>query len=255
MKQDALTIESVKARGNLPRHIAIIMDGNGRWAKKRGLPRVAGHREGVKTVRRVVELCGNLGVEVLTLYTFSTENWRRPIEEVSALMKLLMRTLQKEIDDLMKNDVRIMIVGDLDRLPAETAQGMRDGVQRTANNKGLVLNLALNYGSREEIVQAVRRLAKAAVQGEIDPDAIDDAMVSQTLYTAGLPDPDLLIRTSGELRLSNFLLWQLAYTELFVTEVYWPDFQKADLLAAIAGYQGRERRFGKVSEQLAEEAL
>jgi len=249
---DKTTVEAVKARGNMPRHIAIIMDGNGRWAKRRGLPRVAGHREGVKSVRRIVELCGTLDVEVLTLYTFSTENWRRPVEEVSALMKLLMNTLRKEIADLMKNNVRLTISGDLSRLPEEAARGMLDGVHTTAGNTGLTLNLALNYGSREEIVSAVKAIARKAVDGTLPVDAIDAEVVSSHLYTAGLPDPDLLVRTSGELRLSNFLLWQMAYTELYVTDIFWPDFKKEDLLEAIATFQGRERRFGKVSEQVQE---
>lgn len=247
-----ITFQDVKARGNLPRHIAIIMDGNGRWAKRRGLPRVAGHREGVKSVRRIVELCGELDVEVLTLYTFSTENWRRPIEEVSALMKLLMNTLNREIADLMKNNVRLTLSGDMSRLPENAARGMLDGVKRTAQNTGLTLNLALNYGSREEIVQAVRAIAQKVAAQEMAVEEIDAHVIANHLYTAGLPDPDLLVRTSGELRLSNFLLWQMAYTELYVTEIFWPDFQKQDLLNAIAVFQGRERRFGKVSEQLGE---
>ncbi|MBN2417098.1 isoprenyl transferase [bacterium] len=236
--------------GPLPGHIAIIMDGNGRWAKKRGLPRVAGHRKGVETVRKVVEACSELGVSVLTLYTFSTENWNRPKEEVSALMKLLLRTLENEIDELHRNNVRLMTIGELDRLQAGAAEGLRAGVARTAANTGLILNLALSYGSREEIVHAVRSIAREVQQGRIDPEAIDSALISDSLYTAGLPDPDLLIRTSGELRLSNFLLWQLAYTELFTTDVYWPDFQKKHLYKAISSYQKRERRFGMVSEQL-----
>lgn len=236
--------------GPLPKHIAIIMDGNGRWAKKRGLPRVAGHRKGVEAVRNVVEACSELGIAVLTLYTFSTENWNRPEEEVSALMKLLLRTLEKEIEDLDKNNVKLMTIGELDRLQRGTAEGLRAGVARTAKNTGLILNLALSYGSREEIVHAVRRIAREVKQERIDPDAIDSGVISNSLYTAGLPDPDLLIRTSGELRLSNFLLWQLAYTELFTTEVYWPDFQKKHLYEAISSYQKRERRFGMVSEQL-----
>ncbi|MDM7926385.1 MAG: isoprenyl transferase [bacterium] len=233
-----------------PRHIAIIMDGNGRWAKKRGLPRVMGHHEGIRSVRAVVEACGELGIEVLTLYTFSTENWRRPADEVSALMKLLLKTIQKEIADLVKNNVRLTVIGDFGRLPEGAAQGMEKAIEATRSNTGLNLNLALNYGGREELVRAVRSIAVRVREGLLDPETITGGTVQDHLYTAGMPDPDLLIRTSGELRISNFLLWQLAYTEIYVTDVLWPDFRKADLLEAIESYRNRERRFGKVSEQL-----
>jgi undecaprenyl diphosphate synthase len=233
-----------------PRHIAIIMDGNGRWAQKRGLPRVMGHREGIRSVRAVVEACGDLGIEVLTLYTFSTENWRRPKEEVSALMKLLLKTIQKEIRDLVRNNVRLTVIGDLSRLPADAAAGMENAIENTRSNTGLNLNLALNYGGREELVRAVRGIAADVKAGRLDPDAVSSRTVEDHLYTSGVPDPDLLIRTSGELRISNFLLWQLAYTEIYVTDVLWPDFRKADLLKAVETYRQRERRFGKVSEQL-----
>ncbi|MBN2201977.1 isoprenyl transferase [bacterium] len=233
-----------------PRHIAIIMDGNGRWAKKRGLPRVMGHREGIRSVRAVVEASGELGIEVLTLYTFSTENWRRPADEVSALMKLLLKTIQKEIADLVKNNVRLTVIGDLGRLPEAAAEGMDKAIEATRSNTGLNLNLALNYGGREELVRAVRSIAVQVREGGLDPEMIGGGTVQDHLYTAGMPDPDLLIRTSGELRISNFLLWQLAYTEIYVTDVLWPDFRKADLLEAIECYRRRERRFGKVSEQL-----
>jgi undecaprenyl diphosphate synthase len=233
-----------------PRHIAIIMDGNGRWAKKRGLPRVMGHREGIRSVRAVVEACGELGIEILTLYTFSTENWRRPQEEVSALMKLLLKTIQKEIKDLIRNNVRLTVIGDLSRLPAEAAAGMESAIEDTRSNTGLNLNLALNYGGREELVRAVRGIAAEVRTGTLDPDAITARTVQDHLYTSALPDPDLLVRTSGELRISNFLLWQLAYTEIYVTDVLWPDFRKAELFRAIESYRNRERRFGKVSEQL-----
>lgn len=228
------------------------MDGNGRWAKQRGLPRVAGHHEGVNSVRDIVEACGELDVEVLTLYTFSTENWRRPKDEVSALMKLLLRTLRKEIDDLIRNDVRLTAIGDLEKLPESARQEFVEGIEKTKNNKGLVLNLALSYGSREEILNAVRRIAEKVENGELPPSAIDQKMMDEHLYTVGLPDPDLLIRTSGEFRISNFLLWQLAYTEIFITDVLWPDFRRPALFEAIENYQSRERRFGKVSEQLDE---
>jgi undecaprenyl diphosphate synthase len=226
------------------------MDGNGRWAKKRGLPRVMGHREGVKSVRRVVEACGELGIRVLTLYTFSTENWRRPKEEVSALMKLLLKTIRKEIDDLDRNNVRLTVIGNLDRLPEVARASMQEAIERTASNTGLNLNLALNYGGREEIVSAVRAIAQRILDGSMTPDSISAETVQRHLHTASLPDPDLLIRTSGELRLSNFLLWQLAYTEIYITDELWPDFGKEALLRAIQSYQRRERRFGKVSEQL-----
>lgn len=243
-------IRDIKEKDLIPRHIAIIMDGNGRWAKKRNLPRVAGHKAGVKTVRMVVEECGNLGVEHLTLYTFSTENWKRPRTEVNALMKLLIQTLQKEIADLKNNNVKLTVFGDIQGLPRETAQSMLAGVEETAHCTGLNLNLALNYGGREEIVTAVRKIAEQAAVGEVAPSDVDTDFISGHLYTKDVPDPDLLIRTSGEMRISNFLLWQLAYTEFHITEVYWPDFSREDLYNAIAVFARRERRFGRVSEQL-----
>jgi len=242
--------EELKKRGKLPQHIAIIMDGNGRWARRRGLPRVAGHREGVKSVRDIVDACGGLGIKVLTLYTFSTENWRRPREEVSALMKLLLRTLSKEIDDMVKNNLRLMAIGNIQSLPKYAREKVFEGIEATSKNTGLILNIALSYGGREEIVSAVRKITTKVQQGELKPDDINSEVVSQHLYTSELPDPDLLIRTSGEFRISNFLLWQLAYTEIYITDVYWPDFRRTDLYKAIENYQGRERRFGKVSEQM-----
>lgn len=240
----------LKKQGNLPHHIAIIMDGNGRWAKQRGLPRIAGHREGVKSVRDIVEACGDLGIEVLTLYTFSTENWRRPQKEVSALMQLLLQTLRKEIHDLVKNNVQLMAIGNLDKLPKTARIGMLEGIEATKANTGLKLNLALNYGSREEIISAVKNIALDVQEGKAKSQDIDGRMMSRYLYTHGLPDPDLLIRTSGEFRISNFLLWQLAYTEIYITDVLWPDFRRKNLYNAIKDYQSRERRFGKVSEQI-----
>ena len=242
--------KTVKDLENLPRHIAIIMDGNGRWAKQRGLPRVAGHREGVKSVRDVVEACGELGVACLTLYTFSTENWRRPVSEVSALMKLLLQTLRKEVNDLIQKNVRLTAVGDITRLPDAARDGILDGIEKTKSNTGLVLNLALNYGAREEIVTAVRAIATQVRAGKLEPEAITSETLAGNLYTAEFPDPDLLIRTSGEFRLSNFLLWQLAYTEFYITDVLWPDFRRQHLYEAIVDYQRRERRFGKVGDQL-----
>lgn len=247
---DEERLEKVKQKGNFPRHIAIIMDGNGRWAKKQGLPRVAGHREGIQSVRTVVELCTRLGIEVLTLYTFSTENWRRPREEVSALMGLLVETLRKEIKKLVKNNIRFTVIGNMDRLPVEIQQSVQEAIQMTQNNTGLILNLALSYGSREEIVHAVKSIAEKVKQRQLQPEDISQEIIQAHLYTAELPDPDLLIRTSGESRVSNFLLWQLAYTEIYITDVLWPDFRENEFFLAIEDYQRRERRFGKVSEQL-----
>lgn len=240
----------VVSRGNLPKHVAIIMDGNGRWAKSRSKPRIFGHRAGVKTVRRITELAGELGLETLTLYTFSSENWKRPRVEVSALMNLLLDTITKEVDDLHRNNVRLTVIGDLDSMPKGPRKGMLDGVERTAKNTGLNLNLALNYGSRQEILQAVQAIAAAVEKGELKVSEINDTTISSYLFTANIPDPDLLIRTSGEFRLSNFLLWQLAYTEIFVTPVFWPAFEEKDFLEAIWDYQKRERRYGQVSEQI-----
>jgi undecaprenyl diphosphate synthase len=245
-----LSQQPVTHDGNLPRHIAIIMDGNGRWAKQRGYPRVLGHREGIKSVREVVEACGELGIEVLTLYTFSTENWRRPREEVSALMKLLLKTIQKEIQDLIRNNVRLTVIGDLRHLPDAARESMEAAIQKTRTNTGLNLNLALSYGSREELVRAVKRIALLVKRSELEPESITALTLQDNLYTSEMPDPDLLIRTSGEFRISNFLLWQLAYTEIYFTDVLWPDFRKPDLIKAIQNFSRRERRFGKVSEQL-----
>jgi len=231
-------------KGNIPKHVAIIMDGNGRWAKRRGLPRVAGHREGINSVREIVRISGEIGVEILTLYTFSTENWKRPKTEVSALMKLLLRTIRKEVDDLDKNNVRLSTIGDLDRLPKEPRNAMEEAKEKLKNNTGLLLNLALSYSGRSEILHAVNTIIGKGIR------EVDEAVFSNELYTGNLPDPDLLIRTSGEFRISNFLLWQLAYTEIFVSDVYWPDFREKQFYDAIHDYQNRERRFGKVSEQL-----
>ena len=234
----------------LPRHVAIIMDGNGRWAKSRKLPRVAGHKEGINSVRDIVEACGQLGVKALTLYTFSMENWSRPRNEVSALMKLLLRTIRHEIKDLMKNNVRVKVLGNLDDLPADSGNEMRLAVETSQNNTGLILNLALSYSSRNEIVSAARDLCLKVKSGEISIEEIDEELFANSLSTKGLPDPDLLIRTSGEARISNFLLWQLAYTEIYITETLWPTFRREQLYQSIRDYQNRERRYGKVSEQL-----
>ncbi len=248
--EDRRKQENVKAGGEIPRHIAIIMDGNGRWAKKRGLPRIAGHKEGVESVRDTVEACGQLGVQYLTLYAFSTENWKRPKEEVSLLMRLLLNALKDETDRLHTNNVRIQSIGDISALPAEVQNELLESIQKTRNNTGLTLILALSYSGRWELTQAIRRIVHDAVAGGLAESAIDDRLIAGYLATAGVPDPDLLIRTSGELRISNFLLWQLAYTEIHITRKFWPGFRRDDLYAAIHEYQRRERRFGMVSEQL-----
>jgi undecaprenyl diphosphate synthase len=237
----------ILSRGNLPLHIAIIMDGNGRWAKKRGLPRTIGHRQGVKAVKKVVRIAGEIGVKYLTLFTFSTENWKRPKQEISAIMKLLEETTRKELSELLENNVRLIATGDIERLPQKRRDVLIDAIDKTTDNTGLVLNLALNYSGRTEIIEAVRHIAREAAEGRIKPESIDDALFAGYLQTNGLPDPDLLIRTSGEMRISNFLLWQTSYTELYVTNVLWPDFDEKDFLKAILDFQKRERRFGKVS--------
>ena len=226
------------------------MDGNGRWAKERNQNRVAGHREGINSVREVTRVAGDIGVKHLTLYTFSKENWNRPKMEVSALMKLLLRTIQSEIESLHKNNVRFSTIGNLYDLPDDARKGMLKGVEKTRNNTGLNLNLALSYGGRQEIVNAVRLIAENVKSGSTLPEEIGEEMISSNLYTASMEDPDLLIRTGGENRISNFLLWQAAYTELYITDTYWPDFREQQLLEAIIEFQSRERRFGKVSEQI-----
>ena len=226
------------------------MDGNGRWANSRGLPRIVGHREGVRTVRKITKICGELDVQILTLYTFSSENWNRPPTEVSALMKLLVSSLRREVKDLLKNNVRFTVIGDINELEGNVQNELLDSIQKTKNNTGLNLNLALSYGSRKEILFAVKQLAEKVSNGELDSKQIDEPLFSQMLYTRDIPDPDLLIRTGGEFRLSNFLLWQIAYTEIHVTDTFWPAFGKKELMTAIYEYQNRERRFGKISEQL-----
>ena len=236
--------------GHIPDHIAIIMDGNGRWARERSLPRIAGHREGINSVREITRLCGEIGIKHLTLYTFSTENWQRPKAEVSALMTLLLKTINKEVKELHKNNVKFTVIGDLEMLPGSTRKGLQDGIDLTQDNEGLNLCLALNYGSRQEMIDAIQSLASKVQSGEMEPEEINEAIFSNALYTKGIPDPDLLIRTSGECRLSNFLLWQSAYTEIFITDTYWPEFREEQLMDAITVYQLRERRFGKVSEQV-----
>lgn len=234
----------------LPKHIAIIMDGNGRWAKEHGKPRIFGHRNGVKAVREATESAAEIGIEYLTLYAFSTENWSRPKLEVNALMRLLVETLHKEIDTLMKNNIKLQAIGSLDKLPKSTHEALLAGIERTKNNSHMTLILALNYSSKWEIMNAVKTIAEQVENGTISLDMIDDSLFSKNLSTKGIPDPELLIRTSGEQRLSNFLLWQLAYAELYFTPTFWPDFRKEHLYQAIIDYQQRERRFGKISEQL-----
>lgn len=242
------------ASARVPRHVAVIMDGNGRWAEARGNPRVDGHRAGAESVRAITRACGRLGVEVLTLYSFSTENWGRPEDEVEALMALLTEYLRDEIGELTENRVRLRAIGELDRLPKTVRFALDQVCAYTAGHDGLQLVLALSYGGRAEIVHAVQEIARQVAAGAVSPDAIDEAMVQRHLYTADLPDPDLLIRTSGEMRLSNFLPWQLAYAELYVTDVHWPDFREPDLQAAFDAFSARQRRFGRTGAQLAEPA-
>ena len=236
-------------KNNLPNHIAIIMDGNGRWANIRRLPRIAGHREGVRTVRKITEICGELGIQTLTLYTFSWENWKRPMTEVSALMNLLASSLRKEVNNLIKNNVRFTFIGDINKFNQKIQNEILDAFQKTKNNSGLNLNLALSYGSRQEILYATRKLVEKVTLGKINIMDINEECFSKMLHTKDLTDPDLLIRTGGEFRLSNFLLWQIAYTEIHLTDRYWPEFEKQDLMNAIYDYQSRERRFGKISEE------
>jgi undecaprenyl diphosphate synthase len=237
----------VKAQGAIPRHVAIIMDGNGRWARERMLPRPVGHREGMKSVREVVEASLEAGVDVLSLFAFSQENWQRPALEVSALMALLEEYIAKEARELDEQGVRVVFLGDLDRLAAAQRRAVDGVMQLTAHNTKLVLNLFISYGSRAELVRAARLIAEDVAAGRLKPDDVDEAAISGRLFTADCPDPDLLIRTSGEMRISNFLLWQLAYTELHISPVLWPDFGRADLYKAILDYQSRDRRFGRVS--------
>jgi len=250
--RQALTKVSIKGRNNnsFPEHIAIIMDGNGRWAKKRHLNRVEGHRAGVKTVKRIVKASLKLGVKVLTLFAFSKENWNRPRDEVSALMSLLKTYLKSDMRELMENNIRVRIIGDICDLPEDIQSSLNEVMERTKNNNGMELVFALSYGGRAEIVNAVKRILEDYKKGIIEPERFCSDTFERYLYTYGLPDPDLLIRTSGEYRLSNFLLYQMAYTEIYVTKKLWPDFTGADLLKAIRDYQRRERRFGMTSDQI-----
>ncbi len=235
-------------RNNVPRHIAIIMDGNGRWAAERGKPRSFGHQAGVDTVRRITSECTRLGVRYLTLYTFSTENWNRPAGEVAALMGLVLSSLEDEI--FMKNNVRFRVIGDIGRLPEEVRRKLAETEEHTAGNTAMTMVVALSYSARWEITRAVRSIAERVAEKALSPDDIDEDMVSENLVTSFMPDPDLLIRTGGEVRVSNYLLWQIAYSELYFCDTYWPDFSEDDLHKAIISYQGRQRRFGKTGEQV-----
>ncbi|MEX0360559.1 isoprenyl transferase [Flagellimonas sp.] len=243
------TLEDVD-KHKLPQHVAVIMDGNGRWAKQRGKLRVFGHENGVEAVRRTVENCAKLQISYLTLYAFSTENWNRPKVEVETLMKLLVASLRKELKTLNKNNIRLNTIGNIESLPAKAQKELTEVITKTANNSGMTLTLALSYGSREEIKSAVKDIAFKVKNNIISPENIDEAVINTHLYTHFLPDVDLLIRTSGEQRISNFLLWQIAYAELYFIDVFWPDFSEHHLVEAILSYQNRERRFGKTSEQL-----
>jgi len=231
----------------LPRHVAIIMDGNGRWAKLRRKQRVEGHRAGIDAVRDVVETSARMGLEVLTLFAFSVENWKRPKSEVSTLMSLLKRYLRMELDTLLKNNIRFQVIGRMEELPKDVQDELRRGMERTRDRTGLLFNIALNYGGRAEIIDAVKHIVRDLLARGGDPGAIDEALLASRLYTAGQPDPDLLIRTSGEMRVSNFLLWQIAYAEIWVTDVLWPDFRRKHLLQAVAAFQKRERRYGGIA--------
>lgn len=231
---------------NIPKHIAIIMDGNGRWAKERNLPRAMGHRAGVETIREIVKECNNLGVKYLTLYAFSTENWKRPIDEVNALMKLLVEYLKGEFRELHENNVVIRALGDITMLPLECIKELNYSYDLTKENTGLVLNLAINYGGRNEIISGIRELAKDVIEGKVSAEDIDEKLFNNYLYTSGMPDPDIIIRPSGEQRLSNFLLWQCAYSEFWFSDINWPDFRASNLHKAIIDFQNRDRRFGRV---------
>lgn len=238
------------SKENLPRHVAVIMDGNGRWARQRGAQRIFGHQNAIKAVRDTTEGCAELGIRYLTLYAFSTENWMRPKHEVDALMKLLVSTIKKETDTLMKNKVKLAAIGDIDSLPGSCQQELMEAMDSTQQNDGLTLVLALSYSGRWEIIEAVKNIVADVQKGDLNIEQINNEIFSNYLTTRNIPDPELLIRTSGEMRISNFLLWQLAYTELFITDVLWPDFRKEHLHEALLWYQTRERRFGKISEQM-----
>ncbi len=243
-------IEEVKLKGTIPQHIAIIMDGNGRWAKKRNLPRVAGHQRGVESVRHIVEACAGMGVKILTLYTFSTENWNRPKDEVSTLMRLIVKSLKAESDELNRNNIRLTTIGNSESLPDIVREELRAAEEKTGGNTKMILNLALSYSGRWELVEAVKDISRQVAGGKLMPEQITEETISKNLSTAGMIEPDLLIRSGGEFRISNFLLWQIAYSEIFISDVLWPDFKCKHLIDAVKDFQKRERRFGLVSEQL-----
>jgi len=243
-------INKEQLNSNIPEHVAIIMDGNGRWAKKKGFFRAVGHEKGTKAVREAVEGAAEIGIKHLTLYAFSTENWNRPKLEVETLMRLLVSSLKKEIKTLQKNNIRLNAIGNLQALPEKARKELLEVIEKTKENKHMTLSLALSYGSREELIKTIQEVSIKVKNNVLSPHLINEAVINEHLYTKNLPDVDLLIRTSGEQRISNFLLWQIAYAELYFTEILWPDFKKTDLLEAILNYQQRERRFGKTSEQL-----
>ncbi|MBW1708581.1 MAG: isoprenyl transferase [Deltaproteobacteria bacterium] len=245
-----MTVEDLDLQ-KLPRHVAVIMDGNGRWAEARGLSRIEGHRAGAKPVRTVTQTCRELGIENLTLFAFSSENWNRPRAEVEALMKLLNRYLKRELNEMLKNGIRLKTIGDLSRLSRPLQKLLHEAMKETANNNKMVLSLALNYGGRQDILQAVKAIGQACGTGRLKPEDLTEDVINNFLYTAGLPDPDLLIRTSGEYRFSNFLLWQIAYTEFYFTPTLWPDFSKEELIDILKDFQQRQRRFGKTGAQFA----
>jgi undecaprenyl diphosphate synthase len=245
-----MSLKNTINKDNLPQHLAIIMDGNGRWAKQQGMLRAFGHENGTKSVRITVEECAKLGVKNLSLYAFSTENWNRPKLEVDTLMKLLISSLKKELDTLQKNNIKLNCIGNIDLLPQKAKNELLTVIEKTKNNSHMTLTLALSYGSREEIVNAIKKISEKVKNNIISSETIDESIINQHLYTHNLPDVDLVIRTSGEHRISNFLLWQIAYAEFYFTDVLWPDFRENDLYEAIISYQKRERRFGKTSEQI-----
>ena len=242
--------EQLKKSGEIPTHIAIIMDGKGRWAKRRGLPRVAGHKRGVETVRKIVETCAKVGVKYLTLYTFSTENWKRPKDEVSTLMQLLLKSLKDRVDELNENDIKLTCIGEIESLPNIVQKQLYDDIERTKNNKKMTLNLALSYSGRWELLKAIKSISHQVSENSLTVEEITEKIISKNLTTKNLPDPDLVIRTSGEFRVSNFLLWQIAYSEFVIFDDYWPEFTNEHLYEAINIFQKRERRFGKLSEQV-----
>ena len=243
-------LKSKIAKNNVPNHIAIIMDGNGRWAKLKGKPRVFGHKNGVTSVRQVIEGCAEIGINYLTLYAFSTENWNRPKLEVKTLMALLVSSLKKELKTLQKNNIKLNTIGNLESLPDKAQKELAEVIEKTKNNSTLTLTLALSYGSREEIVNVIKNISKKVVNNDLRVEEINEKIINNHLYTFSLPDVDFMIRTSGEKRISNFLLWQMAYAELYFTDTFWPDFRKENLFKAVLEYQNRERRFGKTSEQI-----